>query len=94
MGEAVDGAIDDLFEVDYFKFQAEVGVSYQIDVTPLTMSDPTLELFDSNREWLDYSDDYDGLAPRIQWVAPSSGTYYVAVEGYDLGTYSLTIATQ
>ena len=94
VGEAVDGAIDDLLEVDYFKFQAKAGVSYQIDVTPLTMSDPTLELFDSNLESLDYSDDYMDLAPRIQWEAPSSGTYYVAVEGYDLGTYSLTIAAQ
>ncbi len=90
----IPGAIEDNSDVDFFEFRAEAGVAYQIDVAPETMSDPTLELFDSNLVSLDYSDDYDGLAPRIQWIAPSSGTYFVAIEGFDLGSYTLTIATR
>ncbi len=90
--EPIEGAIEVLYDIDYFVFQAEAGVVYQIDVAPITMSDPYVALYDTFEE-LAYSDDYIDLAPRIQWEAPSSGTYYVAVEGYDLGTYTLTIAT-
>ena len=92
--DPIEGAIGDLLDIDFFTFQSEAGVTYQIDVTPATMSDPLVELYDSNLESMEYSDDHIGLAPRIQWEAPSSGTYYVAVEGFDLGTYTLTIATQ
>ena len=91
--EPIGGEIEDLWDIDFFAFQGESGVTYQIDVEPVTMSDPYLTLYDDFGE-LDYSDDYDGLAPRIYWEAPSSGTYFVAVEGFDLGTYVLTIASQ
>ena len=90
---ATEGVIENLSDVDFFAFQAEAGVTYQMDVAPVTMSDPHMALYDTFGE-LDYSDDYEDLAPRIYWEAPSSGTYYVAVEGYDLGTYVLTIAAQ
>ena len=90
---ATEGVIENLLDVDFFAFQAEAGVTYQMDVAPVTMSDPYMALYDAFGE-LDYSDDYEDLAPRIYWEAPSSGTYYVAVEGYDLGTYVLTIAAQ
>ncbi len=89
----IEGVIERDLDIDFFEFRARAGEAYQIDVTPVGMTDPTLELFDSSLESLEYSDDQIGLAPRIQWEAPSSGTYYVAVEGYDLGSYTLTIAT-
>ena len=90
---AIEGEIEHLYDIDFFVFQAEAGVAYQMDVAPETMSDPVITLYDSFEE-LDYSDDYEGLAPRIHWEAPASGSYYVAVEGFDLGTYTLTIATR
>lgn len=89
---AIEGEIEHLYDIDFFVFQAEAGVVYQMDVAPETMSDPLIRLYDSLGE-LDYSDDHEGLAPRIHWEAPTSGSYYVAVEGFDLGTYTLTIAT-
>ena len=91
--EPIGGAIEDTQDIDYFAFQADAGETYQIDVEPVTMSDPYLDLYDEF-DVLDYSDDYDGLAPRIYWEAPNSGTFYVAVGGFDPGTYTLTIATQ
>ena len=90
---AIEGTIEHLWDIDFFAFQAEAGATYQIDVTPVTMSDPYVTLY-MDYEELDYSDDYEGLAPRIYWEAPSSDTYYVAVEGYDEGTYTLLIAAQ
>ena len=89
----IEGAIEDIWDIDFFAFQAEAGATYQIDVEPVTMSDPLLTLHDDFEE-LAYSDDYNDLAPRIYWEAPSTGTYFVAVEGYDPGTYTLTIAAQ
>ena len=89
----IEGTIEHLWDIDYFAFQADAGTTYQIDAEPVTMTDPYVTLYDDFEE-LDYSDDYDGLAPRIYWEAPSSGTYFVAVEGFDEGTYTLTIATQ
>ena len=42
---------------------------------------------------LAYNDDHgDSLASRIIWEATSSGEYYVAVEGYGTGSYTLTVA--
>ena len=91
--EPIGGEIEHIWDIDFFAFEGESGVTYQIDVEPVTMSDPYMTLYDDFEE-LEYSDDYDGLAPRIYWEAPSSGTYFVAVEGFDLGTYTLTIASQ
>ena len=93
VGEAVEGAIDYDVDFDFFVFEAEAGESYQIDVVPGTMWDPVVSLCDGDEE-LEYSDDYDGLAPRIYWEAPNSGPYYVKVAGWDEGTYTLTIAAE
>ena len=32
------------------------------------------------------------MASRLYWNAPSSGERYVAVEGYDIGTFTLTVS--
>ena len=91
--ESVGGVIEDIWDMDYFAFQANASVTYQIDVEPVTMSDPYLTLYDDFEE-LAHNDDYNDLAPRVYWEAPSSGIFYVVVEGFDLGTYTLTIASQ
>ena len=90
VGEAADGTIDHDVDFDFFVFKAKADESYRIDVAPGTMRDPVVSLCDGE-EALDYSDDYDGLAPRIYWAAPSAGPYYVKVGGWDTGTYTLTI---
>ena len=92
--EAVKGSLDYEDDVDIFMFQAEKGQSYRIDVALGNLSDSDVALLDANEELLAYNDDHgDSLASRIDWVAPSSGEYYVAVSGWGgTGSYTLTVS--
>ena len=93
VGADVRGALDYDGDIDYFRFQAEQGESYQIDVALGTLHDSTVDLYDSDGWLMDSNDDYgDTLASRLYWNAPSSGERYVAVEGYGTGTYTLTVS--
>ena len=93
VGEDVEGTIDYLVDVDYFVFEAEQGTVYQIDVALGTLDDSAASLYDADGLLLDYNDDReDTLASRIVWEAPGSGEYYVHVEGYGTGTYTLTVS--
>lgn len=93
VGEAVQGALEYENDIDFFVFQAEEGVFYQIDVALGTLSDSLVGVHDTDEQELAYNDDHgDSLASRIVWEAPRSGEYYVAVEGYDTGSYTLTVA--
>ena len=94
VGEAARGAIDSSIDYDYFKFQAEDGQRYQIDVALGTLTDSFVTLYDSDGYEEAWGDDYkDSLASQILWVAPTAGEYYLAVESADgtTGTYTLTI---
>ena len=92
VGADVRGALGYDGATDFFRFQAERGQSYQIDVALGTLDDSIVYLYDSDG-WLDTNDDYgDTLASRLYWTAPSSGERYVAVEGYGIGTYTLTVS--
>ena len=92
--EAVKGSLDYEDDVDIFMFQAEKGQSYRIDVALGNLSDSEVALLDANEELLASNDDHgDSLASRIDWVAPSSGEYYVAVSGWGgTGSYTLTVS--
>ena len=93
VGEAVQGTLEYENDIDVFVFQAEEGVFYQIDVALETLSDSLVGLYDAAEQELAYNDDHgDSLASRVIWKAPRSGAYYVAVEGYDTGSYTLTVA--
>ena len=93
VGEAVGGVLDYADEVDYFVFEAVGGEFYEMTVSPGTLEDPTLALFDADVWQLDYDDDWGGsLAPRLFWEASGTGFFYVEVGGYGAGSYTLTIA--
>ena len=93
VGADVRGALDYDDDIDYFRFQAERGQSYQIDVALGTLDDSIVDLYDVDWSFLDSNDDYgDTLASRLYWEAPSSGERYVTVEGYGTGTYTLTVS--
>ena len=92
VGEIVEGRLE-AHDADYFRFQAEQGESYQIDVALGTLDDSIVSLLDSDGSFVDTNDDYgDTLASRLFWEAPSSGERYVAVEGFGIGTYTLTVS--
>ena len=93
VGTEVRGAVDYDGDIDLFRFQAERGQSYQIDVALGTLDDSIVDLYDADGSYLDASYDYgDPYASRLYWEAPSSGERYVAVEGYGTGTYTLTVS--
>ena len=92
VGEAIQGALNYEGDVDFFAFEAEGGVLYQIDVGLGTLPDSELVLYDSEELQLDYNDDHaDSPASRIYWEAPSSGEYYAMVGGFGTGSYMLTV---
>ena len=96
VGAPAEGVVDYEGDSDYFRFTAEEGQLYQIDVALGTLSDSRLELQDSDGWGLASNDDHgDSLASRIIWKAPVSGDYYLAVEatgwGDQVGSYTLTV---
>ena len=93
VGADVEGAIGYLGDTDYFRFTAEEGQFYQIDVALGTLDDSIVYLYDGDGSFLDNNDDHGGTyASRLFWEAPSSGERYVTVEGYGIGTYTLTVS--
>jgi hypothetical protein len=85
---------------DYLCFEASGGNAYTMETQDLRGDiDPIMYLYDSEEQELAHNDDgsAETLAPRIVWVAPSSGRYYVMVR--DLGgdstgidaNYSITV---
>ena len=74
VGADVRGALDYDDDIDFFRFQAERGQSYQIDVALGTLDDSMVELYDVDWSFLDSNDDYgETNASRLNWEAPSSG---------------------
>ena len=100
MGVGVEGVIDYEGDSDYFRFTAEEGQLYQIDVALGTLDDSELVLLNSDGWRLESNDDHhgDSSASRVFWEAPASGDYYLAVgaSGWDaqVGSYTLTIAAR
>jgi hypothetical protein len=79
---------------DWFSFTAEMGVDYVFETVLGTLGDSVLWLYDSDGVTeLDFNDDYVDLESRIEWTAPSNGTFYLAVGGYDsaVGSYQLLV---
>ena len=93
VGADARGALDYDDDIDFFRFQAEQGQTYRIDVALGTLDDSIVDLYDVDWSFLDTNDDYgDTIASRLFWEAPSSGERYVAVYGYGTGTYTLTVS--
>ena len=95
VGADVEGALDYDDDIDYFRFQAEQGQIYQIDVALGTLDDSIVDLYDGDGSFLGTNDDYEGAASRLYWKAPSSGERYVLVGGAytsSRGTYTLTVS--
>ena len=93
VGVDVEGVIDYEGDSDYFRFTAEEGQLYQIDVSLGTLPDSYLELLHSDDWSLAYNDDHgNSPASRIFWEAPASGDYYLVVGGYGAGSYTLTVS--
>jgi hypothetical protein len=84
-GAKLNGKIVTGGKEGWYQFQAVAGTSYTIRTELVTLRDSMLFLYDRDgKTLLTSNDDGDsGLASRINWVAPKSGTYYFKVTGFD-----------
>jgi len=94
---AVSGTIGAGGDQDWFALQAVAGRSYVFQTTLGTLVDSTLALYDRNGTTrLAYNDDWgSSYASRIEWRAPASGAYYLAVAAYSpsqSGSYVLRLS--
>ena len=85
-------------DIDYFPFLAQSGASYAIETTLGSLEDTYLYLYAPTGTEIDSNDDRSesDLSSLIEWTAPSSGTYYVAVEAFDAsltGSYGVSVNT-
>ena len=101
LGVDVEGVIDYEGDSDYFRFTAEEGRLYQIDVTLGTLPDSYLTLYVEMvgpETWrVEPNDDYgDSQGSRVVWEATESGDYYIRVNGGarsdQVGSYTLTVS--
>jgi hypothetical protein len=95
-----DGNLEVAGDNDYFRFTAVSGSTYSFMTSLGSLTDSTLRLYDTDGQTqLAYNDDglNVGLASRIDdWIAPTSGTYYLEVQGYNntrSGTYDLDVTS-
>ena len=94
VGGSVEGTLEHGGDSDVFVFEADADALYRIDVILSTLDDSLLILYDADGRELAHNDDYGGTyASRIEWQAPAAGDYYLWVEGYGVGAYSLIITT-
>ena len=92
VGVEAPGELGSYDDSDYFVFEAEQGVLYEINIGLVTLGDSVLTLYDGEWRELAFSDDYsDTLASRVYWLAEYSGDHYIEVWGYDLGAYTVLV---
>ena len=94
-GEFLDGDIERDGDRDFFFFSAERGREYRIETYLGSNSDTVLVLYGPDGGYLVEDDDSgDSGASRLEWVAPSSDTYYIEVSGFEStpGTYQLSLS--
>ena len=84
-----DACIKTADDKDYFAFTVpeEMGVT----VKTITDGDTVLYLYDADEKELDYNDDYDGRASRIDKEL-KAGKYYAMVKAYSSGGLSYKIS--
>ncbi len=96
VGDVIEGVLEYDGDLDLFRFTAEAGHHYRIDVEIRTLHDSQVRLLDSDGWHLEYSEDFgESNAARIVWEAPESGDYYVEVSGrssFSTGSYVLSLA--
>ncbi|MGD9632966.1 MAG: S8 family serine peptidase [Pirellulales bacterium] len=90
------GIIEQFGDVDWFSFTAYAGVSYHFETYLGDLADSVLRVYGTDKQTvLAYDDDAGfGLASLVDWVAPSTGIYFVEVSGFSdsyRGSYNLQI---
>ena len=88
------GKIDTYNDVDWIKVDVKAGETYQVDVTSDDIDTIIEGIYDNNGNYIDntYNDDANGtLNSETTFAASTTGTYYIAVSGYDTGDYTVNV---
>ena len=105
VGQTVQGNLAHAGDIDYYSFTATAGTAYQISTELTTLPDSVVIVYGSDRstELAQNDDGPEGppgsphnTASFLTWTAPSTGSFYIAVRGFDPsqhGGYSLTLAS-
>jgi len=96
-GSATAGRIETVSDADLFKVTLSAGTHYvfTLERTSGGLNDPYLYLYSPDVDELAYDDDSGGNGnARISFTASSTGTYYLGVMDYDVGTGSYTLGAQ
>ena len=99
VGEVMEGVLDYALDFDYFRFQAQEGQKYRMNVDHETLHLTSVTLYAPDGltqelgKWKFRRRVSSG--PQILWVAPRSGEYYFAVQNFGgkTGPYTLAITT-
>ena len=100
VGESAGGTLDYMFDFDFFRFHAEEGQRYRMNVNHESLRAASVTLYAPDG----LTQEFGGFGnwksrrrvstgPQILWVSPSSGQYYFAVQNFGgkTGPYTLTI---
>ena len=95
-GNAIAGAISPSSDYDYFKFLAEKGFNYTVDVKTGTVDGVR---FTVENPAAGFSASNFGLEQKLEWEAPEAGWYTIAVSASgqvatEVGTYMITVERQ
>ena len=94
--EAINASLEYGGDIDVFQFEAVEGRAYNFFTTLNGLGDSVIRILDVDGiTQLDRNDDAGGsLASSLTWTAPTDGTYYAEVRGFDTsdtGAYSATV---
>ncbi len=97
VGETVGGALDYEYDLDYFKFTAEEGQGYRVNIDYGTVRYLSLDLYASDSftpEPLDKYTQADRDGHGLLWMAREAGTYHLEVKSLfgHTGEYTITVA--
>ena len=105
IGEAVNGTVNNHFDIDYFEFQVEADQTYLLEIEGGTLKEFRFRLrtpnarsyrFTAADEFLHYPDGFWFTWKRrlpFRWTGKVLGEAYLAIDGVDerVGTYSLKV---
>jgi Ca2+-binding RTX toxin-like protein len=103
-GDTFHGSIGALGDWDWFRVEYEAGVTYSVTLTPGTLTDPYIHLYDETGTQIQVIDYFfEGGTEYFTFTATESGTGYIVADSYyntaegretdfvDTGTYTLYV---
>ena len=97
VGESVEGALDYMFDFDFFRFRPEQGRRYRVNVEHDTLRSSHINLYAPDGQTLEMrswrSSSLAPYGPQMLWTASSSDVRYFVVQNFSgqTGPYTLTI---